>query len=156
MTPDGKRAVSGSEDNTLKLWDLETGEKIASFSCDGGINACALSERSGLVVVAGDQGGRMHFLQLEHVMPGVDIVTAWQADYGLQIADSRLQIGYCRLGDSDGPGLAFGCPGCRNWSEISPDALGQEIPCPQCGTPLRLNHFVIEADWRPVAEAWEM
>ena len=148
VTPDGKRAVSGSFDNTLKVWDLEKGEEIASFSCEGSINACALSKRAGLVLVAGDQGGRMHFLQLENVMPGVDIVTAWQPDHRLQIADSRL-------GDNDGPAVAFGCPVCRNWSQISPDALGQEIPCPQCGRSVRLNPFVIQADWRPVAEAWQ-
>ena len=25
MTPDGRRAVSGSEDKTLRVWDLESG-----------------------------------------------------------------------------------------------------------------------------------
>jgi len=150
----GKRAVSGSDDHTLKVWDLETGEEIASFCCDASIGACSLSQRSGLLVVAGDSGGRMHFLQLENVMRGPTIVTAWKLDYGFQIPDCGLRIADRRLEDGDAPSVAFGCPSCRNWSEIPPDALGQEIPCPQCGTPLRLNHFVIEADWRPVAEAW--
>ena len=30
--PDGKRVVSASEDHTLKLWDVETGKEIRSFS----------------------------------------------------------------------------------------------------------------------------
>ncbi len=28
VLPDGKRAVSGSDDNTLKVWDLEGGDVI--------------------------------------------------------------------------------------------------------------------------------
>ncbi len=34
VTPDGQRAVSASEDNTVKVWDLETGEVLATFTCD--------------------------------------------------------------------------------------------------------------------------
>ncbi|MET0033628.1 MAG: WD40 repeat domain-containing protein, partial [Limnospira maxima] len=32
IAPDGKRAVSASDDNTLKLWDLETGTELATLS----------------------------------------------------------------------------------------------------------------------------
>ena len=31
VTPDGARAVSASHDNTLRVWDLATGEALASF-----------------------------------------------------------------------------------------------------------------------------
>ena len=31
ITPDGKRAVSGSVDSTLRLWDLETGQSLHTF-----------------------------------------------------------------------------------------------------------------------------
>jgi len=30
--PDGRRALSGSADKTLKLWDLETGSPLAAFT----------------------------------------------------------------------------------------------------------------------------
>ena len=32
--------------------------------------------------------------------------------------------------------------------------LGNELPCPNCGKPVKLNAFTINADWRPIAEAW--
>ena len=31
VTPDGKHAVSGSEDKTLRLWDLTTGGCVREF-----------------------------------------------------------------------------------------------------------------------------
>jgi WD40 repeat protein len=31
VTPDGRRAVSGSDDHTLKVWDLERGEELATL-----------------------------------------------------------------------------------------------------------------------------
>ena len=31
VTADGKRAVSASEDNTLKVWDLETGHALRTL-----------------------------------------------------------------------------------------------------------------------------
>jgi WD40 repeat protein len=31
VTPDGRRAVSGSEDRTLRLWDLESGQTIRTL-----------------------------------------------------------------------------------------------------------------------------
>ena len=32
LTPDGRRAVSGSRDKTLKVWDLETGEELRTLT----------------------------------------------------------------------------------------------------------------------------
>ncbi|MBI3922437.1 MAG: hypothetical protein HY318_13530 [Armatimonadetes bacterium] len=43
---------------------------------------------------------------------------------------------------------------CRVWSEVAPSVLGTELSCPNCGRPVHLNTFVVEADWRPIAAAW--
>ena len=62
MTPDGRRAVSASYDNTLKVWDLETGRALATFHCDADVTCCAFAGNQR--IVAGDTGGRLHHLQL--------------------------------------------------------------------------------------------
>jgi WD40 repeat protein len=63
VTADGKRAVSASWDNTLKVWDLESGLTCATFHLDAGARCCALT--GGQKIVAGDLAGRLHFLQFE-------------------------------------------------------------------------------------------
>jgi hypothetical protein len=64
VTADGKRAVSASWDKTLKVWDLDSGRLIATFHCDVYPGCCAFAgDRR---IVAGDEGGRLHFLHLQH------------------------------------------------------------------------------------------
>jgi WD40 repeat protein len=63
VTPDGKRAVSASADKTLKVWDLATGQLIVTFHCDAPARCCACADQRR--IVAGDAGGRVHFLALE-------------------------------------------------------------------------------------------
>ena len=44
MTPDGRRAVSGSDDRTLKVWDLEQGALLATLEGHGdGVWAVAVT-----------------------------------------------------------------------------------------------------------------
>ncbi|NMG58853.1 hypothetical protein E1H12_10030 [Geitlerinema sp. P-1104] len=64
IAPDGKRAVSASEDNTLKLWDLATGKELATFTGEAGMLSCAVAA-DGVTVAAGDKAGVVHFLRLE-------------------------------------------------------------------------------------------
>lgn len=66
ITPDGKRVISASYDNTLKLWNLETGEEIATFTGEAPFLCCAVAP-DGVTIVAGESSGRVHFLRLENV-----------------------------------------------------------------------------------------
>jgi WD40 repeat protein len=65
VTAEG-RALSGSGDHTLKLWDLASGECLATFTADAPIPTCALAPDE-CTLVAGDSTGRVHFLRLEGV-----------------------------------------------------------------------------------------
>jgi hypothetical protein len=57
-----RRAVSASEDKTLKVGDLETGAEIATITCDGNAIFCAVIDA--VRMVGGDQMGRLHWLGL--------------------------------------------------------------------------------------------
>jgi WD40 repeat protein len=59
---DGRRAVSGSRDNTLRLWDLESGEVIATFTGDAAITCVAVARDD--LFVAGSGNGAVHILRL--------------------------------------------------------------------------------------------
>jgi len=65
VTPDGRRAVSASYDQTLKVWDLERGEVVATFTGESSILCCAVGP-DGVTIVAGESSGRVHLLRLEN------------------------------------------------------------------------------------------
>lgn len=49
VTRDGQRAAS-SHDQTLKVWELETDEVLATFTCDCRALCCAFSEALKLIL----------------------------------------------------------------------------------------------------------
>ncbi|AOY79923.1 WD40 repeat domain-containing protein [Moorena producens JHB] len=66
ITSNGKLVISASSDKTLQVWDFETREVIATFTGESAINCCAVAPDD-VTIVAGDEGGNMHFLRLEGV-----------------------------------------------------------------------------------------
>jgi WD40 repeat protein len=67
IAPDGQFVVSGSWDGTLKVWELESGKEVATFDCEGEVNACALDPDEVMIVVGG-RSDRINFLRLEGIM----------------------------------------------------------------------------------------
>ena len=63
ITHDGRRAVSGSRDNTLRVWDLRDGKGLFTLTVDANVTACAVAHDN-RTIVAGDSFGRVHFLRL--------------------------------------------------------------------------------------------
>jgi hypothetical protein len=47
----------------LEVWDLETGQFVATFYCESTAQSCAFLDAHR--IVAGDEGGRVYFLALE-------------------------------------------------------------------------------------------
>ena len=64
VTPNGGAAIAVSDDRTLKVWDLESGKVIASFTADGSLMTCAVSS-DGVTIVAGERSGQVHILHVE-------------------------------------------------------------------------------------------
>jgi len=176
VTPDGRRAISASDDFTLKVWDMETEAEIrtmkghtdrfiaVSVTADGlrAISASWWNElkvwniESGQIIASFCSESSLECVAISH--DGKKIVVGEKSG---RVHFLRLEnvvpippvITAWHLPDQL---PAFGCPLCRTWSEIPASALGKEIPCPHCGKPIKLNPFTINADWRPVAKAWGM
>jgi WD40 repeat protein len=59
--PDGQRAVSASDDHTLKVWDLATGAVQAEITFDAAMTGVAVVP-DGVTLLAGDRGGNLYCL----------------------------------------------------------------------------------------------
>jgi len=64
VTPDGKRAISVSQDRTLRVWDMSSTDLIATFSADAALYCCRVAPDS-TNIVAGDGMGSVHFLTIQ-------------------------------------------------------------------------------------------
>ncbi|MBA3534240.1 MAG: CHAT domain-containing protein [Ardenticatenales bacterium] len=61
---EGRLAISASNDQTLKVWDLQKGRAVATFHAAEALHACAITADSS-TIVAGSASGRVHILRLE-------------------------------------------------------------------------------------------
>ena len=76
--------VSGSEDKTLRVWDLESGKELATFTGESEMHSCAVAP-DGQTIIAGDRSGRVHFLRLV------------EADETKRFTgDTKIQLLHCR------------------------------------------------------------
>jgi WD40 repeat protein len=61
VTADGRFAVSASEDNTLKVWDLAVGQSLATLETHAHLRCCAITPDC-KALLAGDVAGALHIL----------------------------------------------------------------------------------------------
>jgi WD40 repeat protein len=62
MSGDGRHIVSGSDDGTVAVWDLQTGARLASLALDGAIE-CLTWHPADRVLVLGDVIGNLYCLE---------------------------------------------------------------------------------------------
>ena len=63
LLPDGRRALSWSDDRTLRLWDLRTERQLGCYFADAAVTAVTLQPRTGRVFV-GDALGNVQILRI--------------------------------------------------------------------------------------------
>jgi WD40 repeat protein len=121
VTPDGLLIVS-EDGRAVRLFDVATGTERTRLVLPGFVLSLAVHPVRPLLV-CGDQGGVVHFLDLIGIEYCPIVVTATER--------------------ADGP--AIRCPACWEEHAITSDQLGSTLVCatPGCGLQLRINPFVI-------------
>jgi WD40 repeat protein len=72
VTPDGRRAVSGADDHTLKVWDLESGAELATLrGHKDTIHVIAMTPDGNRVVSGSDD----HMLKVWDLESGIELAT---------------------------------------------------------------------------------
>lgn len=75
ITPDGKKAVSGSWDKTLRLWDLESGQCLAIIQANSSVTSVSEVTVKGNIVF-GVSEGEVIILNLKNLPMKPPIMTA--------------------------------------------------------------------------------
>jgi hypothetical protein len=128
-SPEEGRVLSGSS-NTLKVWDAETGECIATLQLGGPV--CHHPYRAS--AACGDALGSIYLVDLVGMTMGAVVVTAVDL----------------------GAGATIRCPVCFEQYPLRKRWLGREIDCPgkTCDARLKVNPFVVKGKWRWKLGRW--
>jgi WD40 repeat protein len=68
VTADSRFVFSGSQDNTLKIWQLSTGQTVATLKTHAPIGCCTVTP-NGKTLLAGDRAGAVHILDWRNAEP---------------------------------------------------------------------------------------
>jgi hypothetical protein len=79
VTPDGRRAVSGSYDKTLRVWNLGSGQCLGVFAAPAEILSVALAAHGNRICI-GTTNGAVLFLDVRGIKPGSDLKPYFVSD----------------------------------------------------------------------------
>ncbi|WP_437643749.1 WD40 repeat domain-containing protein [Sorangium sp. So ce362] len=92
FSPDGKRIATGSQDNTVRVWNADgTGEPLVLRASDSPINAVAFSPDGQRIVAAADDRVVRVWTDLEELR-GVDDPKLWAATTYCMPLDRRTEL----------------------------------------------------------------
>jgi len=142
--PDGRFLALRLGGGILRILNIPSGETAFEYFCEAEINNI-MWHPAGRIISICDFGGKFHLLSLENQPVSLPIVTPWLV----------AKKWWNRLSDSSGDEkIAFGCPHCRQWQVVLRSSAGKETLCPSCKSAVKLNSFLIEANFEAVSNAW--
>ena len=132
ITPDSKFAITGSKDNTLRLWDTQESECLAVHLSDTGITEAGFVAWPYIIADTGTRNPA--WIKIESAMStGSPIVT------GLRpwVFGNEDQQGHWERD------LTAICYWCGQFFDVTESMLGEEISCPskKCGKMLMISSF---------------
>ncbi len=134
MTPDGRRAVSGSDDETLRVWDLESGRCLRTLEGhSSGVRSVSVTP-DGRRAVSGSDDETLRVWDVESGQPRT--VVKGTAPWEALAFSARLNraVGGTRVGEVstyDLVGVPLG-PGICTASRVSARTGSLSIHCPWC------------------------
>jgi WD40 repeat protein len=142
FSPNGEYILSGSNDGLVKLWSVHACKNICNYWVGGFVKAIAWNPDGDNFKIC-DNLGNIHSIKINNANNKPIIATSWQFNRSQGIFHRKtVKI------------TAYGCPKCKRWININEFNIGTNVQCPYCSTTVKLNLFVIEADWRPIALKW--
>ena len=131
FSPDGSFIVTAG-DGGIWIFSVDT-RKLIYFFAAGGIR-CAIPGKCGRSIVAGDNRGLIHLLELEGFQPELVVATP-------------VHLFRCERNEFESE-LSVACEWCGKRFLVSDEMLGSVIDCAHCSEKLKLNPFKV--DTRPV------
>lgn len=117
MAARGDVVLSGSQDNTLRLWDLESGAWVGIFATTFPVCAIAVSQD---LLTIGTDGGQVLFLEMHNLPPfaGMQEGYDWVDDRVEEYIRQRAYQLYEQRGRTDGFDL-------DDWFRAEAEVLGR-------------------------------
>ena len=155
LSQDGRRAISGSSDETLRVWDLENGKCLAQVAVSEMITSLGLTPGGILAVVSSGKMFNLHTCR-ELLCPGWGIATAKQMwDFShKELLQLSADCPFCRHRFAPDNAVVDTIKRITEESDLTPeqspcldlpeeawDDPGLLSNCPNCGEALRFNPF---------------